>query len=117
MEIFFMCCMMDEKDAQISEMPEKDWPFLSKIIMKRIEALKLPIKFSAGGLMAVNTLCDRPGSAVLLLIECLNYFENQTIDTDKLSALYPEGFYSEEALTKIIDEELKTRKMKWSNIY
>jgi hypothetical protein len=62
-------------------------------------------------------LVDRPGSAIILLIDTLNKYEGQIVTIKMLAELYPMGFYDEASLIKVIDEEIKPRKRKWSEIY
>jgi hypothetical protein len=106
-----------------AEIAETDYPFLSQIVKKRVEALKLPIKLSPAALIAVNAFTDRPGSAVVLLIDALNKYtteedyknwlqkkpspEPREITVSDLCMLYPEGFYTEAALTDLIDNTMK----------
>ena len=89
----------------ITEIKNETSLYLSNIILKRIEVLKLPIKFTYNALASVNIFVDRAGSAVLLLIDCLNNFnENHTVTVKDLCKLYPFGFYDEENFVKRIDE-------------
>lgn len=94
-----------------------DLPPELNIVLKRIEVLELPIKFTQTALIATLALARNPGKLVVLLIECLTMYEGKTIDVEKLSHLYPAGFYKEEALADIIDNYMKTRKCKWSWVY
>jgi len=114
-KLLFQLLMTELQD--INYKIDKELPFLSMIVKKRINAMKLPITFTDLALVGVNVFADRAGLAVLLLIDCLNYFEGKTITVRDLTDLYPSGFYTEEEAQKIIDEEIKTKKMKWSNIY
>jgi hypothetical protein len=66
---------------------------------------------------ATLAFCDRPGSTVALLIDCLNKYEGQTVTCAMLADLYPSGFYDEPTLMKYVDDYLKTRKVKWAEIY
>lgn len=108
-----------EKDK--TELPEaKEYleeSFLWRIISKRISVAGLPISFNLYASIAVHAFVDRPGSAVLLLIDCLNRFEGKEVTVSDLCNLYPDGFYDEDTLVDIIDNELNTRKMPWSEIY
>lgn len=106
----------EEKLKQIEEDSES-LSFLSKIVKVRIEGLNLPIKFTTLALIAVNCFCDRAGAAVLLLIDALNKFDGQTVTVQKLCELYPVGFYNEKTFLDIIDKQIKTKKLKWSDIY
>lgn len=96
---------------------DAELPFLSAIVAKRISGMKLPITFSPIALLAVNAFVDRPGSAVVLLMDALTKFEGQTVTASSLCDLYPSGFYDEESLTTLIDDVVKPRKCKWAEIY
>lgn len=114
-EIFVAAVMMEMTDVPISPVVEEQ--FLVKVLAKRIEVMKLPVTFTPHAQMAVLGLCDRPGAVVMLLIDCLNAFEGQTVTTEKLGDLYPEGFYDERTAMRYADDYLKSRKVKWSEIY
>lgn len=115
-KVFLSMALMEKNNDPFPDIPSTG-RFLSNIIRKRIEVLKLPIKFTEYAYMYVDLFVDRPGSAVLLLIDALTKYENQTVDIKKLAELYPNGFYDEQTLVTIIDEELKTGKRKWAEIY
>ena len=110
-KLFLSMALMEKENQPFPDVPSEG-RFLSNIIRKRIEVLKLPIKFTEYDLFV-----DRPGSAVLLLIDALTKYEDETITIKKLAELYPNGFYDEQTLVTIIDEELKTGKRKWAEIY
>lgn len=112
----FMLANMENNNDPFPDIPSEG-RFLSNIVRKRIEVLKLPIVFTEYAYMYVDLFVDRPGSAVLFLIDALTKYEGQTVTIKKLAELYPHGFYDEETLVTIIDEELKTGKRKWAEIY
>jgi hypothetical protein len=102
--------------------PEKDLPELGKILGiqildKRIDVMKLPIKFTAPAKMAVLAYVDSPGKIIALLIDCLTAYEGQTVDVAKLVSLYPDGFYTQECFEKYVEELIKPKKIKWAEIY
>jgi hypothetical protein len=99
------------------DVPEAEEAFLVQVLNKRIEVHNLPISFSGPAKMAVLALTDRPGSVVALLIDCLNAYEGQKVTVEKLADLYPTGFYDEDTLIRYADQYLKTRKVKWSDLY
>ncbi len=109
--------LKNDKDGVDPEIPELENHFLIQILNKRIEALKLPIKFSCSAKLAALALADRPGAMVALLIDCLNAHEGETITSGHLAELYPAGFYDEDSMCKYIDEYIKPRKIKWAEIY
>lgn len=115
-KVLFTMALMEKEQKPFPDIP-KEGRFLSNIIRKRVEVLKLPISFTEYAYMYIDLFVDRPGSAVLLLMDALEKYENQTVDIKKLAELYPDGFYDEETLIKIIDEEIKTGKRKWAEIY
>jgi len=93
-------------------------PFLSEIVQKRIDALKLPIKFTYKAFLAVGIFADRPGSAVIFLIDALNKFEGQEVTVSKIcESLYPWGFYTEEKIGDYIDNKIRKKQVKWHEIY
>jgi hypothetical protein len=126
-ELFVMACMAEAMHQPLPPEQEKklDEQFFIAVILKRIEAFNLPIKFSAPAKMAILGLVDRVGSAVILLIDCLNAYEGQTVNTGMLANLYPMGFYDEDTRDRYVDEYLKPRdrpdlkhpRVKWSEVY
>ena len=94
-----------------------DLPFTCQIIKKRIEAMKLPVIIKNTGLLGTLCFAKSPGQAVTLLIDFLTMFEGKELSVSNLCEVYPWGFYTEEALTDYIDNVLKPKKSKWSEIY
>jgi len=105
------------RDAFDFNIPENERSLAMQIILKRVEALKLPIKFSPLALCALEAFADNPGKVVVILIDCLCKFPNQTVDVQKLSEVYPWGFYKEDAFDDYVDNYLKPRKSMWAEIY
>jgi hypothetical protein len=91
--------------------------FFIKVLDKRIEAMKLPIQFSQTGKMAALAFVKVVGAMVVLLIDCLNAYEGKTITTAELADLYPIGFYDEATLERYVDDYMKPRRVKWSDVY
>lgn len=89
----------------------------AQILKKRIEVLGLPIKFSDAAYCAISCFCNVPGHVVVLLIDCLEEFENETVTVDKLCMLYPVGFYTDEDFRSIIENKEEFLKRKWAYIY
>jgi hypothetical protein len=88
------------------------------IIDKRIEALDLPIKFNPMGKLTLLALSDsNPGRAISILIDCLTLHEGEEITADMLCRMYPWGHYNEATFVDYIDNYLKPRKVKWSEVY
>ena len=91
---------------------------LSTIIRKRIEAFNLPISFRDTGLLALEAIANgNPGRAIVCLIDCLHKFEGEEVTASKMCDLYPYGHYNEETFEDYVDNYLKTRKIKYSEIY
>lgn len=117
-QILMMALMAEETGSPLDPAMKKDrnWS-LCAIIEKRIEVLKLPIKFTDYALIAHLAFSDRPGKSVMLLIDSLTKYEGQTVTSRMLCDLYPMGFYSDDTATDYIDNHLKKRTVKWSEIY
>jgi hypothetical protein len=116
--VFAKACIAENLESPFpKDLKENPLWFLPSIIEKRIEAYKLPIKFTDYGYVAMMAMVDRPGTAIIVLIDALTRFEGQTIDANKLADLYPNGFYTEETCMDYIDNYLKPKKVKWSEIY
>lgn len=111
-----------KSEGRFDEIPVLDksnteFPPLLNIMLLRIEKMELPIKFTQTAVIGCLGLVRNPGQIVVFLIECLTMYEGKTVDMDKISHLYPAGFYNEEALADIIDNYMKPRKCKWSWVY
>jgi hypothetical protein len=115
--LFASASLLEKGGSTGTSNEDVDQQFLTRVLQKRIEAFKLPISFSSNARLAVLTLVDRPGSVVVLLIDCLNAYEGQTVTVDMLAELYPIGFYDEVTLSRYIEDFLKQGKVKWSEIY
>jgi len=96
---------------------DKEFPFLSEIVYKRVTAYSLPINFTLEAYLAISCLAGNPGQAVVVLVDCLNSFEGELVTTTKLVDLYPYGFYNMDTFSNIVDNFMKTKTHKWSNIY
>lgn len=91
--------------------------FFIQVLLKRIEVMKLPILFNVFALGSIYAFCDRVGSVILFLIDCLENFEGQIVTVNMLGTLYPVGFYTEESMIDKIDNYIKQGKSKWSKVY
>ena len=89
------------------------------LIMKRIDAFKLPLNFTPTGLLALTFLTEgRPGKAVVGLVDILTKFEGKDeITMSDIYDLYPNGMYNEKTFEDYIDNYLKPNKVKWAEIY
>jgi len=93
-----------------------------EIILKRIEVLSLPIKFTTTGLLGAYAFTENnPGKAMILLIDCLTIYEGKTITAEMLADIYPFGFYSEDTTNSYVDDYFKNLEVrpyvKWAEIY
>jgi len=103
-----------------SALPEEimaDLPFVPQIIKRRVEVLNLPLVLTNTGLWGTICFAKNPGQAVVLLIDFLTRYEGEKLTANKLCELYPFGFYNEDALCDYIDNQIKPKKVKWSEIY
>lgn len=95
-----------------------EMPFVIRILEKRIEVMQLPIKFTVKGKFAALTLSEgNPGKMMTILIDCLTKYEGQEVDGGMICDIYPIGFYSENSFMDYVDNYIKTRQVKWSQIY
>ena len=115
-ELLVKCLLMEQEKGDI-KIDEKDLHLLGRIIQKRIDVLGLPIKFTNIALLSVGCFCEVAGGAVVLLIDCLNKFPNETITVGKLCEVYPDGFYTESELERYVETDIKTRKINFSDLY
>lgn len=91
--------------------------FSSQVLLKRISAFNLPIRFTHLGLLAAAAITSMvPGRVVVLLIDALNNYEGREVTAAMIGDLYPLGFYKEEFTGEVIDA-MKNRLIKWSQIY
>lgn len=115
MHILFSRTHMGNKEV---DLPEEDKPWPIKMIEKRIEVLKLPIKLETSAKLAMVILTGgNPGKMNAALIDILTKYEGKTVTSDEICELYPMGFYTEESVHDYINNYLKTKKVKWSHIY
>lgn len=118
-EILLKCIILDKDKGTsiITEEQEKDLSFLSKIAKLRIDVLKLPIKYTFFGLIAIDAFVDNAGGAIVLLHDFLEKKEGETITPSTLCEIYPSGFYTYESFVDLVDNYIKLGKTKWSKIY
>ena len=88
-------------------MTESESMFLSAIVGKRV--LAIDAKFTEEAIILTSVVCDRPGSAVIYLIDVLNALGKGTDDKpitvrDICKNLYPKGFRSIKSYEKTVDE-------------
>jgi len=111
-----LCICHDGQDKD--DPKEFDDSFPIQVAKKRIEVFKLPIGFTPTGYVSMPIFTDVIGGIVVILIDCLTKYEGRkNIDARMIGNLYPGGFYKEETLDNYIDNYLKPKKVKWSEIY
>ena len=104
--------------SEIKQIPEKELPHVIRILDKRIEVMKLPIKFNLKAKLLLFVLTDsNPGRMMLALIDSLTKYEGKEVTEGEICDIYPEGFYSEESVLEYVEKYCKTRLCKWSEIY
>lgn len=113
----YALCLHSAWDEARNPLPQDCMPLGSQIIHARIIGMKLPIKFTDSALVAASALGINPGKAVVVLCDCLSAYEGGTVTIEKLTDLYPWGFYKDEVFRQIVDEWMKTGKHKWSHVY
>ena len=119
-EVFTMAMIGEFKGKRrmVEDLSESDCTFLMNVIQKRIDIMKIPIKFSVSAMIACEALSEGVvGKMVIILVDCLNEYEGQEITVDKVANLYPFGFYNEEVFTDYVDNYLKPRKVNWAHTY
>lgn len=105
--------VIENEDQFLSLQTEKvrenmDLLFFPCAIQKRIDYMKLPIRFTNEALIAVLAMCDRIGAAIMLLVDCLDEFTPKVdyvtlkdmprdayhiVSLQDLIDMYPWGFY------------------------
>lgn len=108
---------LKNRDDFEASFPDSELPFLSQIFKQRVEVLDLPVKLTKRGLLAVNCFAQRPGAAIVVLVDFLTKYEGQELTCSRLANLYPVGFYSEDSMVDLIDNYMKPKKVKWSELY
>lgn len=102
--------------------PDNEKLPIMQIVQKRITGYNLPIKFTDAALLYIAILSDgNPGKAMVILIDSLQRYGNDKdvveVTTSDLCELYPWGFYTYDSFVDYIDNYLKNRKVKYSEIY
>lgn len=112
----FLSSVMYANEAQ--SLADEDFSLTMAVVKKRIESFKLPIEFDTPALMAVEGLAEgNPGKAVAILIDCLTHYEGGKVTPREIAMLYPWGFYNDSVFVDYVDNYLKPRKVKWSELY
>ena len=99
---FIMCSLFEKKNVPLP--PAEELPVPAQIILKRIEAFELPIKFSFAALLAMIAIAEgNPGYCVVALIDLVTEFEGEEITIDHIVQMYPLGMYKEEVIREYTD--------------
>ena len=122
-EVFIQLTMMG-KEARIEAIDKmRTTQSICNLAIKRIESLNLPIDLDVCFLIDIFAE-GVPGRAVFMIIDLMNYYEdnlkevNMKADWDvAVTEIYPWGFYSNETIVNIVDNYVKTNKLRNSEIY
>lgn len=114
-KLLAVAAMLEVQKAE--SVPSVEDVDLIKILDKRLEAMKLPIHFTGPAKVAVLSLCSVAGEVVVLLIDCLNAYENKTVSPTDIANIYPEGFYDRESFERYVENYIKPKKVKWAGVY
>ena len=116
---FCSLVMFDQRNRQtVKDINELKADHSCELILKRIEAFKLPISFTPNALFALSLLAEGvPGMLVIGLIDSLTKFEGQEVSFNDIVKLYPFGMYNADVGRDYIDNYLKPRAVKWSFVY
>lgn len=123
--LFAISAMLDQLSTP-REVAESEYPqfgFVPAVIGKRLSVLGLDgIAFAESGIAGLNAIADgNPGRAIVVLIDLLTKYsepgKKKLITSVDLADIYPFGHYSDEVLRDYIDNYIKPRKVKWSEIY
>ena len=121
-KLFAMAVLLEQSSGRAllaDTIDENEKSMAMDVVLKRIKAFDLPIGFTIPGLVALECLAGgNAGSLIVILIDCLNKYEGRMdVSLKDLSDIYPFGFYNDEVFTDYVDNYLKPRKLKWSQIY
>lgn len=113
-----------EEFCSAIEIAEDRLPFPFKVAIRRLEVFGLPWTFSVGAFLCLGLFPGTIGGTMVMLIDLLGEYGDNQVTVEDVVKVYPWGFYSEEALSKRIDE-IKTdeakpesdRTIKYSYVY
>jgi hypothetical protein len=116
----FMSLFQIEKGYPDFKIPKKQIPPEAAILKQRIDVLDLPLKYTEPALVVLAGLAGRIGFCILALIDCLNILvplkKDLTVENIGMH-VYPNGFYTNECASEIINKYMKTKIADNSNIY
>ena len=106
-------------DTELKDIIDND--FASRVFSKRIEYLDAKDKIPDIVTLALSVFGFRtPAEAVIAVIDCFNHVaKTGEVLTAKAiyTEIYPDGFYTEDTVTLIIDNVLKPNKCSTADIY
>jgi len=117
-----MMTIAAQGDAKVEEiLNSKDCPVLFELMYKRVKAFDLTDRIAPTAiLMAALYDIDRPGKAVIYLIELLDFAirNNKKVDyNDVTVSIFPEAFFTDETCKNIIDKIHKPKLARNSGLY
>jgi len=97
--------------AEIFKSEEFKEEFIFQVMYKRVKAYGLEDKVSKSAIIASLLFnIDNPGKAITYIIELLDYY-NKTNKVangkDVMMFIYPDGFYTNDKFTEIVDKVIK----------
>jgi len=111
----FITIMLGEPRTNL---PEEELPFTLKMLNKRLEVMDLPIKITERAKWLLFILTEQnPGKMNVALIDCLTEYSEGKVDYDEVVDLYPMGFYTDESVIDYVENYIKPRLCRWSQIY
>jgi hypothetical protein len=115
-ELLLMATTAEVKKGDL-DIPLAEMGWQIEAVEQRIRVMKLPIKFTNLAYVSFGSFTKTVGGCMVILIDALNRYENKTVNVEMLCHMYPFGFYSDKSLHDYIDNNLKTRAVKWSEVY
>ena len=118
-ELFIMITLADQKGKQVTEdLQDLAQDPLCDVLLRRIKVFELPVKFTPNGLLALSLLAGgHMGKTVIGLIDAVTKYEGKPVTFSDVVELYPFGMYNDETAKDYIDNYLKPRRVKWSDVY
>jgi len=95
---------------------------MGMMVYKRIEVYELQDKIDNCEIFKILMIfnINNPGKAMVILLDFLEYYDRHSKKAnvkDMMLEVYPKGFYDESTFINIIDNYIKTKKVKYAGIY
>ena len=95
---------------------------IGMMVYKRIEAYELQDKIDNCEIFKILIIfnINNPGKAMVILLDFLEYYDRhgkKASMKDMVLEVYPKGFYDEATFIDIIDNYIKTKKVKYAEVY